>query len=229
MITYDGVLFTNGSSSGGVPTSTFTVGSAVAAGKLLVLLLGTQESGATAAATDSKGNTYVRHITSASGSMNSTILSALITTPLTASDTITITWGATGNRRTVAAATFSGVVLASPLDQTGSGSWAQAIPGNGSVSSGGSTRYGREVAVTGLAFNAGVGTPIFNTGPSGTSIADNVNSGGITPTSLWARYQILSSVGTYTNSFNAFMGAGVGTVATFRGIALPPQVIDYRN
>jgi hypothetical protein len=160
-------------------TLTLTVAApGVAQGNTIVLFAGNNYSGVTATgATDTKGNTYTvdSSRTSASNSVNTTVLSAYVTTALVAGDTIRLTYSTATQIRLALATEWNGIAPTGRVDQKATNAASSTAMTTGTTPA---TTQASELLVG--AFSDGDGNETFTPGSGYTALsAVSANLGGV--------------------------------------------------
>src|SRR5262249_57110410 len=148
--------------------------------------------------TDSKGNIYTADadVTNGSGTtgVRTLVFSAPVTTALTTSDRVTITFGTSTVAKAVSVNSVSGLVIASPKDQSQTGTGNSSSPSSGSTST--TTRANEllfgavGVEDSGSSFSAGSGFTTLTSADAGGSGSSDIR--------IRNEYQIVSATGTYS-------------------------------
>jgi len=205
--------------AGSGATEVLTLASGGSAGNTIILRVGCRDTSTVASITDSRGNTWTNDVGPFNTGNN---FVGIFSTrqdvgTLQAGDSITVTFGtAPSSARLIAADEFSGLLTASPVDQTSSAGSAAA---GGSAASGttSDTTQADELAVMAFTLaSPSIGSPVsispdaawsdFTTNHVDGSSAPDV------PKQLYGQYQILSAVGpqsgtiTTTPNFNSYQG-----------------------
>src|SRR5262249_24227390 len=126
----------NTTSSTTLQSSAFS--QAVAVNNTLLVTIAMDPNAGTVSVADSKGNTFTKDadVTNGSGTrgVRTLILSAPVTTALTTSDTVTVTFGTSTAAKAVSVHSVSGLLTASPKDQSHTATGNSGSPNSGATS-----------------------------------------------------------------------------------------------
>lgn len=195
------------------PTGTIPVGNHV------ILIVGTATSNATITAADTQSNTYQVDVTENATGRTIFIVSAKVTTQLTTSDTITVTYNGSVAQRTVRLLDVSGLAQTSWLDQSAHANGTSTTPSSGNVT----TTQADELLI-GNERNASPPNAI-TWGGSFTSLG-SADTSGATQSSA---YRIVSATGTYSAAGTITSAGWAAAIATYKAAAAAatflPQIL----
>lgn len=211
--------FTN---SSGTLSQTVAVSAATAAGNTAVLVVKAASGKSVTGVTDTQGNTWTVDVVGGSVGVTANVCSALMAVALTTSDTITITFSATGMGATLGAAyEYSGIATSGRVDQTAS-AFSSSNGTLAAVGPTGTTTQASELAVTAVSANkaeSGVtvsaGWTIEDSGQSAASsaclqVADQIVSSVQAFSATWT----LPTSGGWAVAIATYKAAGGGSTTT---------------
>ncbi len=202
---------------GGVLPVIYVLNNVSAGNSIIVMFVwGGWGSGANAICSDTQGNSYSTDINlfNASTYMYTTICSSHNVTPLTTSDTITLSF--TGSTYGVAATVheFSGLLSTLPVDNAMASTGGSVTPSSGDVV----TTQADELLI-GAIGTAGYLAHAFTPGSGYTALAP-VGYSGYFSGSIWPEYNIVSTVGTYRADGTLNPSAGwTSAIVTYKAAA----------
>lgn len=195
----------NGYSSQSNSSLPVSVTSAVAVNNTVIvaIVLYTNNHSFTVTVTDSGGNTYSNNAdVTDSADTRTIVFSAPVTTALTTSNTITVSFTHSVQYINVSAFSVSGLLTASPVDKTATSTGTST---SASVGPTATTTQAGELLIGAFGLDiASNGSPTFTPGTNYSALPTNVISGSW---GIYPEYQIVSVTGAYSAS-GTFGGSG---------------------
>lgn len=190
---------THGSTSAG-SSDTIAVGAAVPVDDHLIIAGAAGGAKLISSVSDTKGNTYQVDASGTNGTGNGlTIVSAHITTALTTSDTITITWSGSNATRSVAIEQYTGLDTTSWLDKVGAAAGATSTaPLSGTTAT---TAQANELLFGAFEMGGNLTRPVFSAGTGNGTFTKRSqatsNNGTNTGRDVATEDQVVAATGTY--------------------------------
>lgn len=189
---------TNGYANANHTTLAITSSAAVPVGNTVIVAVNLYTAGntITVSVADSKGNTYTNNadVTNTGGPTRAIIFSAPVTTALTTTSTVTVTFSRTVTYANMSVFQVSGLLAASPVDKTAtntnnSGSTAATVGPTAT------TTQSDELLIGAFGLDINTGSPTMAAGTGYTALPTNVQSGGW---GIYPEYQTVSATGAYS-------------------------------
>jgi hypothetical protein len=204
------------SSTSGTSFQSATFSAAVPVGNTVLVTLAMDPNSGTVSISDGKGNTYTKDADVSNGSgtsgVRTLIFSGPVTTALTTSDRITVTFGTATAVKVISVQSASGLLSASIKDQSSTGNGSTGTPNSGTT---GATAQPDELLIAAIGIED-KNTPTAGSGYTGLTGTNTTGGASDTNIGLLPEYRIVSAAGTYSATSSAVTVPWAAALVTYK-------------
>ena len=208
--------YANGSSATG--SIAISVSPAVAVNNTVIVAITLYDTiSRTVTVTDSSGNSYANNANVLDSSDTRTLVfSAPVTTALTTSSTITVSFSTAAYYVNASALSVGGLVASSPADKSATSTGTSTTPSVGPTAT---TSQASELLIGAFGLDISSGTPSFTAGSGYTALTANLISGAW---GIYPEYQIVNATGAYsaTGTFSGGVQDWAAAIVTYKAIPI---------